>query len=529
MLIKKFLSDKILWLKTAIVLIFIITLIIPLCSVFAYLPSVKVAEIFLSDAFIDATVHSILTALTSAIISMFIAFFLAYAIIRSNIRFKGIFAVLITIPMLIPTVSIGMGINVLFGESGLLTTLFQTSSISGFSAIVIGSVLYSLPSSFLMFFDILKYEDHRVYQVADVMGISKFHQFTGLTFRYLKKPIISIFFATFTLIFTDYGIPMMVGGRYTTLPLYMFKEVIGQLNFGVGSVVALVLLVPAIVSNIIDAFCKESTSVGETKEIQFKKSTKRDVCAYTFIIASLVLLITPILIFVIIGFVTKYPIDMSFSLNSAATAFNMKAGQYLLNSLLIAIGVAVIGTILSYTIAYLTSRTTKKGNVLLHFLSMASLAIPGLVLGLSYSLTFKGSFLAGTIIILILVNIVHFFSSPYLLAYNAFQKVNKNYETIAKTLQIDKYHFFKSILIPETLSTILEMFSFYFINSMITISAVSFLAVTANKPIALLINEFEAYMLIESAAFVSFLILLINVLVKFSVYLFQRRKIKNAK
>ncbi len=63
-------------------------------------------------------------------------------------------------------------------------------------------------------------------------------------------------------------------------------------------------------------------------------------------------------------------------------------------------------------------------------------------------------------------------------------------------------------------STVKEMLSFFFVNSMMTISAVSFLANTSNKPIALMIKQFEAQSQMKSAAVVSIMILLINLLSK---------------
>ena len=53
-------------------------------------------------------------------------------------------------------------------------------------------------------------------------------------------------FATFTLIVTDYGVPLMVGGKYITVPVVMYQEVIGQLNFGKGAVYGCLLLIPAV-------------------------------------------------------------------------------------------------------------------------------------------------------------------------------------------------------------------------------------------------------------------------------------------
>jgi len=74
------------------------------------------------------------------------------------------------------------------------------------------------------------------------------------------------------------------------------------------------------------------------------------------------------------------------------------------------------------------------------------------------------------------------------------------------------------VLVPQTRTTILEMLSYFFVNSMMTISAVSFLSTVRNRPLSLMINQFEAQLFIEGAAFVSILILCCNVSVKCVVY-----------
>jgi iron(III) transport system permease protein len=67
------------------------------------------------------------------------------------------------------------------------------------------------------------------------------------------------------------------------------------------------------------------------------------------------------------------------------------------------------------------------------------------------------------------------------------------------------------------------MFAYFFVNGMMTISAVSFLANTVNKPIALMINQFEAQAQMEYAAVVSLMILVVNIAVK---AVFEMKKIK---
>ena len=146
--------------------------------------------------------------------------------------------------------------------------------------------------------------------------------------------------------------------------------------------------------------------------------------------------------------------------------------------------------------------------------SITSAAVPGIVLGLSYVLLFKGSFIYGTIIIMVMVNTIHFISSPYLMMYNTFSKLNENLEAVGHTLGISRAYMIRDVFIPTCRGTIIEMFSYFFVNCMMTISAVSFLATTNNKPISLMINQFEAQMQLECAAIVSLLILIVNIIIK---------------
>ena len=201
---------------------------------------------------------------------------------------------------------------------------------------------------------------------------------------------------------------------------------------------------------------------------------------------------------------------------------------YLTNPLIIAIIVSIIGTIITYFTAYVTARIKGKLGRFIHILTISSLAIPGIVLGLSYTIAFKGTFIYSTYSILILVNIVHFMASPYLMAYNALQKVNQNYEIVAKTFNIGTFRTIKDIIIPCTKKTLREMFAYLFVNSMVTISAVTFLFNTSNMPLSLLINNYEGNMMLGEAAIISLIILVFNVIIKGIVYLINRKEHKRS-
>ncbi|MEF9919303.1 MAG: ABC transporter permease subunit, partial [Eubacterium sp.] len=430
-----------------------------------------------------------------------------------------------TLPMLIPSISHGMGLIILCGENGILTNLFSLQiTIYGFWGIVVGSILYSFPVAFLMILDLFRYEDYLPYEAANVLGIPKRYQMLSITYPYMRKPLVSVIFATFTLIVTDYGVPLVIGGQYTTLPVMMYQDVIGLLDFGKGSIIGLFLLLPAVLAFILD-FLNKDVNNQSFVTITYKiiQNKTRDIFASAFSIVTAVFVFLPIIAFVFLTFIKKYPINLQFTFDNILKSLDMKAGQYFFNSILISLFVAFIGVIIAYGTAYLTARSTGKSSQILHMIALTSLAIPGLVLGLSYVLFFKGSFIYGTMVILVMVNTIHFFASPYLLAYNSFGKINKNIESVGMTLGISRLRLIKDVFIPQMVGTILEMSSYFFVNAMITISAVSFLSSVKNMPVALLITQFEAQMLIECSAFISLLILAVNLIIKAIVYGLKRK------
>lgn len=511
--------------KALLATFFVVMVILPLGVMLSYLFRVDAGKLISSNQFIVALKNSLVSTLVATLISVAVAYILALCVIRTQVKHKTIITVLLTLPMLIPSVSHGMGLILLFGSNGLVTTtLGLHSSIYGFKGVVLGSVMYSFPVAYLMISDILRYQDYTPYEACKVLNLRGWAQFKAVTLPYLRKPMISVFFATFTMIVTDYGVPLMIGGKYMTLPVLMYQEVIGLLDFGKGAVIGSFFLIPAVIAFILDQMNKDKAATTFTKK-PFPSKVSPLLLSFSYVICVVVSLfvLLPVLSFIVLSVIKKYPINMTFTLSHILKTLNTGGLQYLGNSLLIALFTSVIGTIFAFTTGYLSSRSKGKASKFLHMMAITALAIPGLVLGLSYMLFFKGTFLYATFAILILVNIMHFFSSPYLMAYNSFSKINVNLESVAQTLGIGRLMLVRDVFIPQMRGTILEMFSYFFVNSMMTISAVSFLATASNKPLSLMINLFQAQMVVEGAAFVSLVILTVNILMKFIVYLLNKK------
>lgn len=499
-----------------IALFFILCVILPILSMLARITPAGIRQVTTSPQFGPAVWNSVATAFAATVISITLALAAAWCIERTAIKGKAVLSMLFLLPMLIPSISHALGLIALFGNNGILTNWLQVKwNIYGFGGIVAGSVMYSFPVAFLMFSSILRCEDGLTYKAATVLGIPPEKQFCDITLPYLKRTILSAFFAVFTMVVTDYGVPLMIRGKRITLSVMMYEKAVSMMDYGSGSVVGALLLLPAIAAFLVDMWNPEKGQAGFVSEpVGERKGTLSIVLAYLFSGLIGICVLLPILSFCVMAVETKYPVDTTFTLYHVQRAFSRGAGEYLVNSLGYAFLAAAFGTLFAFGCAYMTAREKGGLHRSLHLMSITAMAIPGIVLGLSYVIFFHRTPIYGTVAIIVLANSVHFFASPYLMMYNTLEKVNPNLEAVGESLGISRLYLLKDIILPKVKHTLCEMFSYFFVNSMMTISAVSFLVPPAPKPVALLINQFEAQLLIESAAVVSLLILLINVLMK---------------
>lgn len=497
---------------------------------FAILPLITLAfnvngndwEYILKDkSFWESIKNSLIYTSVAAVITTVLALVSAYLLETASLRKKNVYVIFLTLGMLVPTISVGLGLRVLFGTNGFLDLLFGLNiEVRGFAGLIIGSVMTSFPATFLILYDALHYEDKGPYDAASIMGIKRFSTFFRLTIPYLRIALISAFFACFTLIFSDYGMPMEIAGKVKTLPMYLYDQFMSSFQYGRGSIAGFVLLVPAVVSFIFDLIFKDqSVSEKHARLVETEKDFNR--VAVVVIVFICLVLFTPQLAFISLSLTKSFPNDLSFTLEHIVSIFSNTYGvgltAYIINSLKLALLTAGIGTSFAYFLGYLSVRKTGRMGKSIDLLALSTIAVPGIVLGIGFISLFKGTngSFYGTILILVVVNIFHFLGSPYLLAKNCLSKINSDYEVIGETLGISKRKIVTHVLIPNSVSTLIEMFSYFFLNSMITISAVAFLCTYDNQPLSILITSYEKSSNYEMQSVISLIILFLNVVARF--------------
>ena len=476
--------------------------------------------------------NSIQVSAAAAAVSTLLAFLLAYTIncTRLNSGLKRLIATGVAAPMLLPTITYGFAIIYSFGKQGLLTKLFgrELFQIYGFNGLLMGYVIYTLPAAFLLINNSFGYIDRKFTIVATLMGDGFWRSFVNTVLRPLTGTLGGAFVLAFILSFTDFGIPASVGGTYNVIATQLYQVMLGALpDFNMGSVIAVFMLMPAVFGiallNYLERFNFQYTSLSVSELLPGRL---RDLLCGGLSLAVVTSLAAVFAVMFVAPLVKNYPYDLSFSSQFfQKVLFSRSLFSVYENSLLVAFVTAAAGTVISYAAALIRVRTglSRGARLGIDLAAMVSNTAPGMVLGLAYLFLFNASDLKGTFAILILCNIVHFFTTPYLMAKNSLGKLNPAWETTGELMGDTWLQTVCRVILPNSLSTVIEMFSFYFINAMVTISAVIFLVSARTAVVTSKIKELEHYASFNEIFVLSILIFVTNILVRGCCDRLQRR------
>ncbi len=480
-------------------------------------------EVLTGRGFLRALGNSFVVSICSALLATGLAFILAYTIHYTNVgkRYKWLISKAAILPMLLPTITYGFAIIYSFGKQGLLTKLFgrQLFNIYGFNGLLLGYVVYTLPVAFTLINNAMGYIDKRFMIVSRLMGDSPLQTFRMTIVIPLLGTLATSFIQTFFLCFTDFGIPASVGGRYEVVASVLYAEMLGSIpNFGNGAVVALIMIIPSVVSiTVLHILEKYNVRYNKISPIELKKGVKRDAVFAVLSGAVLVFALSMFVVMFITPFIEEWPYRMNFTLEHVQAVFEDRQlyGVYV-NSVMVALITAFAGTLIAYGGALVTARSTVSGKLkkVIDSIALVTNTIPGMVIGLAYLFVFTGTPLQNTFPIIIICNIVHYFSTPYLMMKNSLSKMNASWETTAMLMGDSWVKTIARVVTPNALSTLLEVFSYYFVNAMVTVSAVIFIAGARTMVITTKIQELQYFNEFNEIFVLSLLILFTNLIAR---------------
>ena len=470
-------------------------LLAPLASIFvmslqdksgAFVGLAQFRDYFATPALRSSIWNTLWVATAVTVITVPLAFFYAYALTRSRMRGKLAFRVIALTPILAPSLMSAISFVQWFGNQGALKWVLGGATVYGPIGIILSSIYATFPHALMIVLTALLLADGRLYEAAESLRTPRWRKFFTITLPGAQYGLVSATMVVFSYTVSDFGIPKIIGGNFNVLAVDIFKQVIGQQNFNKGAVVGLILLVPVVLAFAVDFVMQgRIQSQFSARAVPYtprrEKWFDRGMFVYCFIVAGLLLAVLGMAVYT--SFIKFWPYDKSMSLRHYTFGL-VDAGviSSFFNSLTLAILTAVLGTMFIFMVAYLLEKT--RGMPVLksvvRLLATIPMAVPGMVLGLGYILFFNEpqnplNVIYGTMTILVLSTVVHYYTSSHLTAVTALKALDNEFEAVSASLKVPFYKTFFRVTVPVCLPAILDIGRYLFVNAMVTISAVVFL------------------------------------------------------
>lgn len=517
-----------------------VVLTILLLLLFVVYPLLKVLIFSLTDADGNFSLANLVTILTTsrylavfgrtmllgiivAIIATFIGYIFAYTITRTNVPCKKFLKTIATLPILSPPFILSLSIIFLFGKQGFITKTLMGitgNNVYGMGSLVVVQVMSFFPIAYLTLSGILSSIDASVEDAACNMGASRWHTFWTVTFPLSLPGIISGCLLVFIQSLEDFSNPATIGGEFSTLSIEVYQIITGSYDMQKGSVLALLLLLPAVTAYLFNKYwvSKKSFVTVTGKPTQARKlidegHIKWPLFAFCMVVAAVILLFYGTVIFG--SFVRTWGYDYSLTLDQYRKALAY-GWDSLKNSMILGLISAVIGGLLGMIIAYITAKRNYYGKRFIEVSSVLMFAVPGTVLGISYVLAFNTKPLVLTGTALILVIVFTFRNMPVAIesGTTTLLQIDNSIEEASTILGADTGYSFRRITLPMLRNAFFSGIVYSFTKAITAVSAVIFLVSARwNLVTSKIYSLFDQAKYSQAAAFVTMLVLILLVFI----------------
>ena len=497
------------------------------------------ASYFATPATSASLRNSLHIASLSTVITVVLAFIYAYTLTRTTVGGKSILRAIAMGPIFVPSLVQALAFIYMFGNNGIFTRVVGINvKLYGPVGIVLSEVFYAFPHALIILITALTLADARLYEAAEALRASKGRIFFTITLPAVRYGLMSAAFVVFTLAITDFGAPKVVGGNFDVLATDIYNKVVGQQNFAMGATISTLLLIPSGIAFVLDRIVQRKQVAMITADITplgpkpHRPAVQAILLGFCILVA---VFIVSVYLVVLVGSVTRFwPYDFSLTLKhfrpEVAGAQHALGGfVFILNSLKLAFWTSLVGTVIVFISAYLIEKTREMAlpRAVLYLLSITPLAVPGMVLGLSYLFFFNAlnnplNFLYGTTAILVISTIFHYYTVPFLTAMTALKQMDPEFESIGESLNAPFYKTFFRVTVPVALPALIEIAMYFFLNAMVTISALVFLFVPGNEVASLAVLLLDDAGNSSQAMALSLLILVTGLTVRTLFYFITR-------
>jgi iron(III) transport system permease protein len=444
---------------------------------------------FTEPKFVTIINNSFAVSIATTVVAIVLAYVFAYAMHRSAIPLKKFWMLIAMLPLFAPSLVQALGFQLMLGRNGIVNRLLGTEiDIYGFWGIFLANTLYALPHAILMLSAALVVADARLYESARMLGGSSWRIFWTVTLPATRYGVMSAVFVVFTIVITDFGNPMVIGGDYGVLATEIYNQVSGQANFSLGAVIGMILLLPAAVAVIIERQVSRRQMAVITEgsvPLTIKPSRRFDAAMLACVVLICIAILAIIGIVVFASFVRLWPYNMTLTLSNYDVDVQGGYGP-LWTSIWMSTLAAVIGVVMVVIAAYVIQKLSNPFTRFLYFLSILPAAVPGMVLGLGYIFAFNDPvnpvyLIYGTVLMLAVNTVYHYHAQGFLIATTSLKQISSTFDEASAMLGGSFLHTMRKITLPIIWPTLISLGVFFFMRAMVTLAAVIFLVTPGNN------------------------------------------------
>ena len=427
--------------------------------------------------------HSIESSFYSAVISTVLAFFLSYGIRSTGKWQKRIALVLLSMSMVSPPFISSLSFITLYGRRGLITYRLLGLSFDPYhkwGVILMQSIHFACMNT-LFFSNALEDFDGKLYDSGRDLGANAFFVLKDILLPLLSPAILASFFLSFLRALSDFGTPIIIGGRYSTLATEIYLQIIGFSDFSKAAAMNILLLLPAFFSFLLYRMSMKRAD-DRNKEQKGKTGLRLDSKHWMNLPIQFLLfffLLFQLLQYASIflyGFLRFNKKQIFFTWENMGSLFQYNLSTMGL-SLLLAFAASVVGSFFAFLLAYLMERKMKRGKKLLDFALSLPYLLPGTCFGLAYILAFNKAplKLTGTVWIMLFSLLFRQMPLGSRLASTALSQSPKNLELAARDLGGKPSMVFFQIILPGILPSFFSSVYLQFSQGLTTAGAIIFL------------------------------------------------------
>jgi iron(III) transport system permease protein len=387
-------------------------------------------------ALLDVSVNTVIFVFGSSVLATALALFLAYLNTRTDIPFKGLFTILSIVPMMIPHLLFSVSWALLLNPSnGLINTVLknvfalETAPFNIYSlwGMIVVEALLDLPIAYLIIAPAMASFDVALEESSRVCGAATWRTLVRVTLPMLRPAILAAFVLGLVRSLASFAVPSVLGmpGRVNVLATHLYEMIALGFATDYGKAAAVGMSVLAISVTLIyvyRALTSESERFVTISSRGYRPTVirlgKARMPLFTLVaLLSFMMVVLPVAVLLYTSFIpyTMVPGARAFSAMSLkhwiAVLDDPLSLLALKNSLILSVGGATLGAVLSLFVGYVIVKVRTRAAGLLESLSFLSFSFPGIVIGIGFMWFFVQTPLYSTIWALLIAYIATYL--PY--------------------------------------------------------------------------------------------------------------------